>query len=381
MNRPNDGYDAEQGRSHEPAAPRPDAGGRIARNSLPFPMPDATPFTGERYLPGVPGEIAYEHVHRYAFARRFAKGRRVLDAACGEGYGSALLADTAATVLGVDLDAATVAQAREHYATRANLSFETASVTALPCADASVDLVVSFETIEHIGADDQLRMLEEFRRVLTSDGLLVLSSPNRVEYSERTGFRNPFHVHELDRDELASLLCKDFPNQRWYRQRRYLGSALWAEERGGDYEALSGGPEAVADAARPEAMYFVVVATGHESHAADSTRDAPSLSLYADAQDSEWARIDHEAREVLRLDSLLIARDRELADARRRADAVTTSVAQLERRIAELAAEHEREQAALAAQERIIAYRQSVRWWLVLPWLRIRRAWDRIRSA
>lgn len=344
-------------------------------------MPDATPFTGERYLPGVPGEIAYEHVHRYAFARRFAKGRRVLDAACGEGYGSALLADTAATVLGVDLDAATVAQARERYAARANLSFEAASVTALPLAEASVDLVVSFETIEHIGTDDQLRMLAEFRRVLTPDGLLVLSSPNRVEYSERTGYRNPFHVHELDRDELASLLRKDFPNQRWYRQRRYLGSALWAEEQGSECEALSGSPESVADAVRPDAMYFVVVAAGHDARAADATRNGPALSLYADAQDSEWTRVDHEAREVLRLDSLLIARDRELADARRRADTVTTAVAQLERRVAELTAEHEREQAALAAQERIIAYRQSVRWWLVLPWLRIRRAWDRIRSA
>jgi SAM-dependent methyltransferase len=292
-----------------------------------------------------------------------------------------MLADTAATVLGVDLDAATVAQARGCYAARSNLSFETASVTGLPCTDASVDLVVSFETIEHIGADDQQRMLAEFRRVLTAEGLLVLSSPNRVEYSERTGYRNPFHVHELDRDELASLLRKDFPNQRWYRQRRYLGSALWAEEQGGAYEALSGSPEAVADAAIPDAMYFVVVAAGHEAGRADAAHDAPALSLYADAQDSEWARVDHEAREVLRLDSLLIARDRELADARRQVGTFAASIGKLEQRVAELAAEQERQQGALAAQERIIAYRQSARWWLVLPWLRIRRVWDRIRSA
>jgi len=55
-------------------------------------------FTGERFLPGVAGEIAYEHCHRYAFARRFVTGARVLDAACGEGYGAALLAGVRAHV-------------------------------------------------------------------------------------------------------------------------------------------------------------------------------------------------------------------------------------------------------------------------------------------
>lgn len=344
-------------------------------------MPDATLFTGERYLPGVPGEIAYEHVHRYAFARRFAKGRRVLDAACGEGYGAALLADAAASVLGVDIDEATVADARGRYAARANLSFETASVTALPCADASIDLVVSFETVEHVGADDQRRMVAEFARVLASQGIVVISSPNRVEYSERTGYRNPFHVHELDRDELASLLQRHFPFQRWYRQRRYLGSALWAELAADRCETLTGDASSARAAAPPEATYFVVVAAASDAALASASDAAPSLSLYADAADSEWARVDHAAREVLRLDSLLIARERELADARRRADMLAAQIAERERRVVELATEHERQQGALAAQERIIAYRQSARWWLALPWWRVRRAWDRIRSA
>lgn len=344
-------------------------------------MPDATPFTGERYLPGVPGEIAYEHVHRYAFARRFAKSRRVLDAACGEGYGSALLADAAASVLGVDIDAATIGAARQRYAARVNLSFEIASVTSLPCADASIDLIASFETVEHVGADDQHRMLAEFARVLAPQGTLVLSSPNRVEYSERTGYRNPFHVHELDREELASLLRETFPFQRWYRQRRYLGSALWAESATGGCETLTGDASSARATALPEATYFVVVAAASEAALAVAIEAAPSLSFYADATDSEWARVDREAREVLRLDSLLIARERELADARRQADAHAAQLAQHERRVVELAAERERQQGALAAQERIIAYRQSVRWWLALPWLRMRRAWNRIRSA
>jgi SAM-dependent methyltransferase len=344
-------------------------------------MSDAIPFTGERYLPGVPGEIAYEHVHRYAFAQRFAEGRRVLDAACGEGYGSALLAGKAASVLGIDIDAATIERARERYATCANLAFEAGSVASLPCADASFDAVVSFETVEHIGADDQRRMLAEFARVLVPGGLLIISSPNRVEYSERAGYRNPFHVRELDRDELALLLGEAFPAQRWYRQRRYLGSALWAEEGAGPYEALTGDASSSRAMVPPEATYFVVIAAASDQALAAAADAAPSLSIYADAADSEWARADHEASEALRLDALVIARERELDDARRRIEALGADLARHQRRAGELAAEHERQQAALVAQERIIAYRQSARWWLVLPWLRIRRAWERIHSA
>ena len=77
-------------------------------------MADIT-FTGERFVPGCAGEIAYEHWHRYAFARQFVAGKRVLDAACGEGYGSALLASVAASVVGVDIDAPAVAHAAERY--------------------------------------------------------------------------------------------------------------------------------------------------------------------------------------------------------------------------------------------------------------------------
>src|SRR6185312_17504105 len=113
-------------------------------------------------LPGVIGEIAYEHCHRYAFARRYVAGRRVLDAACGEGYGSALLADVAQTVVGVDIEPDVIANATATYGKRTNLFFEAASVTRLPLPDASVEAVVSFETIEHLKAEDQPPMLAEF---------------------------------------------------------------------------------------------------------------------------------------------------------------------------------------------------------------------------
>ena len=80
-------------------------------------MADLT-FTGERFLPACTGEIAYEHWHRYAFARRFVAGKRVLDAACGEGYGSALLGEAAASVVGIDIDGPTIAHALTRYGNR-----------------------------------------------------------------------------------------------------------------------------------------------------------------------------------------------------------------------------------------------------------------------
>ena len=139
-------------------------------------------FTGERFVPGVPGEIAHEHWHRYAFARRFVAGRRTLDVACGEGYGSALLAGVAASVVGVDVAADVVAHASRRYRDRANLRFEAGSAAKLPLADGSVDAVVSFETIEHLPREDQPRMIAEIARVLTDDGMLhpVRAEPGRV---------------------------------------------------------------------------------------------------------------------------------------------------------------------------------------------------------
>ena len=113
-------------------------------------MASHTLFTGERFLPGCTGEIAYEHWHRYAFARQFVKDKRVLDAACGEGYGSAVLGTVAASVVGVDIDKDAVAEAGRRYGRPPEVSFVEESCTALSLPDASFDVVVSFETIEHV---------------------------------------------------------------------------------------------------------------------------------------------------------------------------------------------------------------------------------------
>jgi ubiquinone/menaquinone biosynthesis C-methylase UbiE len=371
-------------------------------------MPANPEFTGERFLPGLAGEIAFEHNHRYAFARRFVAGRRVLDVACGEGYGAALLAEVGASVTGIDIDVDTIARASQTYA-RKNLRFTVGSAAALPLPDASVDAVVSFETIEHLPAAEQPRMLAEFARVLAPDGIVILSSPNRPQYSDARNHRNPFHLHELDGEELARLLGQ-FPAQRWYHQRRYLGDALWAEREGSGFEALCGDAHVVQAAEPPQAMYFVVIAA---RSAQALPPQAPALSLFGDADEREWARIEAQIREVIRLDGLLgerdaalarqtahilhleqlvadrdrvlAERDAQLASERVAGDALRNDASSARAELASarqavdaLEAERKRLESALAAQDRIIAYRQSARWWVQLPWLRVRHVWRRL---
>jgi len=368
------------------------------------------PFTGERFVPGTEGEIAHEHWHRYFFARRFVAGRRVLDVACGEGYGAALLCRTATRVVGVDIDAATIAHARASYADRDNLRFVEGSAAALPLQPASVDAIVSFETVEHLEEGDQVRMIAEFARVLAPGGIVLLSSPNRPEYSDARHYANPFHVHELDRDELIRLFDAAFPACRWYRQRRYFGSALWSEQGGEAFESWSADGDDAFPGDAPAAMYFVVIAA---RDAADLPTYGPALSLFCDRADREWKRVEEQAREVLRLDALLHDRDAALdrqtghirhlealvAERDARLIALETELSESRARLARASAELATETAqargareaakafesecrrlerAIAAQERIIAYRQSARWWVKLPWLRIRLLWKRL---
>jgi len=181
-------------------------------------------FTGERYVPTEQGRIRLEHYHRYVLVLDVVKGKDVLDLACGEGYGSALMSETAKTVTGVDISAEAVRHAAEVYAANKNLSFIQNSAISTGIADASIDVVVSYETIEHLAA--QAEMLAEIKRVLRSDGILIISSPNRPVYSEESGEFNEFHVKELDFNEFYDLLKSQFENIEFYGQRIMMGSVI-----------------------------------------------------------------------------------------------------------------------------------------------------------
>lgn len=251
------------------------------------------PFTGERFTPECVREIWYEHWHRYAFARRLMAGKRVLDAACGEGYGSSLLADVAAEVVGVDIDAAAVEHARLRYGSKPGLRFECADATRLPFAERTFDLVVSFETLEHLAAQEEL--LAGFARVLVDDGILIISSPDKRTYSELAGFHNEFHVRELYRDELLALLRPHFPQIRLYGQKLLFQSALWALESDSDrsetWTAGQGGE--VASGLQHAPIYYVAVCARH------TLPDLPGLSLFGDREESVYAHYNHEIRKSM----------------------------------------------------------------------------------
>lgn len=195
------------------------------------------PWTGERFVPGVQGETALEHLHRYALAQLLVPGKRVLDIACGEGYGTQLLAEKALSVVGVDLDAAAIAHARVKYS-RPNLDFFQGDCSKLPLHDGSVDLVVSFETLEHHAEHEA--MISELCRVLSPTGVLLISTPDRHHYSDERNYANPFHVRELYADEFRQLMQRYFSYVNFYGQRIVYGSLVAPFEGAGTFVSFSG---------------------------------------------------------------------------------------------------------------------------------------------
>ena len=291
-------------------------------------------FTGERYVPELGGEIALEHLQRYHFASELVEGRAVLDVASGEGYGSELLARRAASVVGVDIDADAISHAAQRYG-RSNLSFLEGSAAELPIDDDSFDVIISFETIEH--HDRHVEMMREFKRVLRPGGLVVISSPDRVEYSERTGSHNEFHVKELDEAEFRSLLEEHFERHQLFGQRVYVGSLLLGPDAvGTESIALEQGTvDRRPGLFRP--LYLVALASDGELPAVPSTvmidldhQVSPDVFERLSAS-SEWLEGAHER---------LLAEHGELAaalgDMRARAEAAEQQVTELRAQLDEL---------------------------------------------
>src|SRR5580692_1533040 len=162
-------------------------------------------WTGERCVPWAPDvQVIYEHYHRYLWAARLVESRRVLDLGSGEGFGAAILAGSAQRVLGVDVDALTVEHSSLNYA-GPNLKFELGTALDLSAyEEGSFDAVVAFEIIEHVR--DHETVLAQITRLLSDEGILVISTPDRRMYSRASAQANPFHEHELGLDEFVELL-------------------------------------------------------------------------------------------------------------------------------------------------------------------------------
>ena len=290
-------------------------------------MSEPLSFTGERFLPERGGEIWYEHWHRYALTRQLSPHAIVLDVASGEGYGAALLAESAAMVVGIDISPDAVQHARNRYGHLANLEFVTASCDSLPLADASFDLAVSFETIEHI--QTQQAFIAELARVLRPDGVLILSSPNKHTYSDALDYHNEFHVHELYRNELENLLLGTFPHIQWLGQKLLFHSAIWPETPAvGPAEYLTDDGRHIADASQPlaEPMYFIAVCSRNPAMLPGMLN---KLSLFGDAAETVYRDYVRQTRSVMELDGLLKNREHLIAE---RDDFLSLRTRQMEER-------------------------------------------------
>jgi 2-polyprenyl-3-methyl-5-hydroxy-6-metoxy-1,4-benzoquinol methylase len=180
-------------------------------------QPDGVPplsLTGERTLPDVPEENYWyrRHLVVYQWIAERVRDQRVVDMASGEGYGSAVLAGTAASVVGVDANPEAFEHARLRYK-RSNLRFERALVEHF---DEPADAVVFLQTIEHL--QDPAGTLARFRSLVGADGTLYVSTPNVLTLAPNGAERsdNPWHVHEYRPEEFERLCRRHFKHVELY---------------------------------------------------------------------------------------------------------------------------------------------------------------------
>jgi SAM-dependent methyltransferase len=256
-------------------------------------LSDSLEFTGERFTPECEREIWYEHYHRYALAAHWCAGQRTLDAACGEGYGSALLSHSAAAVEGVDVSEQAIAHARQRYGQLQGVGFHQADCISLPFDDNEFDRVVSFETLEHLVEHDLL--MAEFRRVLKPDGFLILSSPDKAVYSDEQNNENEYHLKELYRDELESLIGRYFPASRLLGQKLMFHSAIWSMDsvKQVSLDQFSSGGVASPGTITQAPVYFIALCAADQ----DSLPAVDDhLWLFDDQQESVYQHYHSEIR-------------------------------------------------------------------------------------
>lgn len=181
--------------------------------------------TGERMIPEFnKGSLIYaEHITRYKATQQLVDKKIVLDIASGSGYGTKILAEKASKVFGVDVDTKSVAYSKSKFPAD-NIEYLVGDGINIPLNDSSIDIVVSFETIEHI--ENYTKFISEVIRVLKPDGLLIISTPNDIEFAEG----NHFHVHEFTEKELTGLLKEHFKYIDFYYQATWKNVAIGKED-------------------------------------------------------------------------------------------------------------------------------------------------------
>jgi 2-polyprenyl-3-methyl-5-hydroxy-6-metoxy-1,4-benzoquinol methylase len=297
----------------------------------------------ERFDPAtMQGEIIEaEHLARYRWACSLAVGRRVLDAGCGTAYGSSLLAEAGALeVVGVDTAREVLDYARARMPEL--VALEDGDVTALPYEDGRFDLVVCFEVIEHLAEPG--RALDEFRRVLSPQGVLAVSSPNRDVYPPG----NPHHLNEYVPAELERDLLLRFACVRLERQHTWITSGVLDDARfllGDEGDLGSGAHVRKLAGNEPGAELYTVALAGHEK----LPEPAATFELAAPVELRKWDALWQEQAQMLEQQAEVLEQQAELLSTHGRLFAEhTAEAARLQHTIHELRDQLARTESELA---------------------------------
>jgi SAM-dependent methyltransferase len=191
---------------------------------------------------------------------------------------------------------------------------EIGCITALPFVDDSFDCVVSFETIEHVQAQEQV--LAELRRVLRPDGFMLMSSPDKAVYTDAHGTDNPHHVRELYRDEFETLLATRFPATRLLGQKLLFHSVIWSPEGvdGAQLQSVSGQRLDNTRHVTHAAMYWLALCAAGTEYLPDA---GPGLWLFDDTEESVYRHYQGEIRRNMNAGGIIAERDHEIETLRR----------------------------------------------------------------
>jgi len=298
---------------------------------LPVPAEELE-FSGERFTTAVQGEVRHEHLHRYLFALQFCRHKDVLDVASGEGYGAALISTVARSVTGIDISAEAIEHAQKNYA---GVRYIAGRAESLPLPDHSIDVVLSFETIEHLL--DHSSFFQEIKRVLRPDGLLVMSSPDRDVYSIKQGIQNPHHLKELNSREFQTLVRDNFRHSSFLGQISMAGSILVPQS--GDLSGLRvqgfrhlSGNFVEGSPGVPSATYIISVASDENlpNIFTGSFDDRPfQLGLYNELQQRQIRVLQGEA-EIANLRSELAALQSRILQPQSEREEVSKKIVDLE---------------------------------------------------
>ena len=215
-------------------------------------------WTGERLETFIYNRVSIEHLHRYSIVNEYIKDKVVLDIACGEGYGSNLMSNKASFIYGVDIDTMCVNKAKIKYQ-KSNIKFFEGNTSKIPLINNSIDVIVSFETIEH--HEFHVEMMLEFKRVLKPNGLLIISTPDKLHYSDSRKYYNEYHVKELYKQEFNDLISNYFSKIQLLTQVYINGNSIVQNDNKKNELRLFSGNYLNVNESAVNPMFLIIVAS------------------------------------------------------------------------------------------------------------------------